>query len=598
MSLDKPKKAYLYSRVSTSAQGITGDGIRRQEKKSRDFVASLPEYDIAESLSDIGKSGYHANNIAEDADLGKFLSAARNGLIEPSSLLVIEAPDRLTRLGITKGQQLFAEIADAKIDVAMVNFGIIIKHDDDNDLMGNQLIAIGLYLGNMESKQKAIRVRAAKERGQQLAINGEKRFTTTCPKWLTPTTEEDNTKAFFKPHSKHRVKIIKEIFDMYINQGMGFTKIANTLNDRNEPTWAHRGNSWQKTYIMNIIKGRAVLGEYHPNVTDEHPDFKIKNGLPSKVKNKTSRAKKLIDSNSNYYPQIIPPDTWAKAHVIWKKSSTGKGTNTGKGFPNLFTQGVAVCGNCNKNMHYIPKGRNYTYLVCPSNQGNSKRCPTRNVPYNKIETIILAASETINYTDILTGENSKSQQSILSVRSSKIRTEIDTITAKINNFLDWIGAGKSSEAIDNNLNIAEKQKKKLQMELAQINYKIGELNTAAEHADDIGSDFIQLHSIMKSMTNIDDLEVLRTKLHRQFKSVFEKISISFEEQWLITYHFKNSDIINEIRTHNIKPKNYQWFDITNNKPMHPITRGHNLTHQYDHDYGSEYIDNEFETKNL
>lgn len=120
-----------------------------------------------------------------------------------------------------------------------------------------------------------------------------------------------------------------------------------------------------------------------------------------------------------------------------------------------------------------------------------------------------------------------------------------------------------------------------------VRNSIGEWNAAISGAGDIGSDFNALCLVMDKIEDIEELEALRGRIHRRLKDVFEKISVKFDEQWFITFHFKNSDIKLEIKTKNQNLSNYQWIDITNNRLMHPIARGKDIKSAIDIDYGSE-----------
>lgn len=565
-------KAYLYNRVSSDQQVKFGEGLKRQEEAAIKFLSQYPEYEIADTIIDSGVSAYKGHNI-DDGGLGKFIEMAKAGNIEPNSLLVIEAPDRLTRLGIKKGQRLFDEILECKINIALVRFGIVLKWDDENDFTGALIVSIGLYLGHLESKQKSERIRASKLKRQKQAVETGRVLTTLVPKWLKVTDDNGERRVEI---DESRVAIINEIFDLYI-EGYGFTKIANVLNKRHEPTWSDKGDLWHKSYIMNIIKNKAVLGEYQPTAT-EHQAVKG---------NKTARAQSLNFKSENYYPAAVSREKWELARAIWQSMSRGKGTNTGKGFKNLFTQGLAVCECCDKNMNFLSKGRGYSYLICPSNIGNIGRCTTRNIPYKKLERIILAAAETINYTDILTRNNETSRIQELKTQESDLRERISQTNSIIDNYKDFIKKGYISDEIASSILEAEAQRASLKNDLALVRNSIGEWNAAISGAGDIGSDFNALCLVMDKIEDIEELEALRGRIHRRLKDVFEKISVKFDEQWFITFHFKNSDIKLEIKTKNQNLSNYQWIDITNNRLMHPIARGKDIKSAIDIDYGSE-----------
>ncbi|MFI3276723.1 recombinase family protein [Vibrio sp.] len=102
----KVRTAYIYSRVSKTIQAIHGEGISRQIDKAHHFIEQtnkihaqkgLPLYQVADELIiDQGLSAYIGANTTNNAMLGAFLQAARNGKIPENSLLVVEAVDRIS----------------------------------------------------------------------------------------------------------------------------------------------------------------------------------------------------------------------------------------------------------------------------------------------------------------------------------------------------------------------------------------------------------------------------------------------------------------------------------------------------------------------
>lgn len=159
--------AYIYSRVSKDVQ-VQGDGIRRQIDGAIRFVESknkenlqngLPTYSIAdEFITDRGLSAYKGFNTAANGGLGAFLEAARKGEIKRGSLLVVEAVDRISRMPADESRKTFSLFKEYGIDVAIVKFGIIIKHSESTTLENDLLITAAIHLAHMESQQKSNRI--------------------------------------------------------------------------------------------------------------------------------------------------------------------------------------------------------------------------------------------------------------------------------------------------------------------------------------------------------------------------------------------------------------------------------------------------------
>jgi len=581
------KTAYLYNRISTRHQ-TDGHGLSRQEQSSRDFLKNFAdEYEIEESINEIA-SAFKGHNVTvgktidQSGGLEQFIQMAEAKQLKGQAegltpLLAIEAPDRLTRMAPRKGQQLFDRLFDAGVDVALVRYGKIIYHDDDDDFGGSILITIGLHLAHQESKQKALRIGNAKDKNQRAALDSGRLFTSGVPAWLNVVGKGDNKKAVL---NDDRVLIIKEIFEKYIN-GWGVAKITNEFNRRNEQNWT-RGKQWIQTYIHNIIKGRTVLGEYAPNKVDKNPDSGLKRGVNIS----------LGEVRKDYYPAAINEATWEKARLIreskptFRTSKVVAGNNTGTGYNNLFTQGFAVCGNCGRNMNYSDKGNSKTYLICPTHKGKNESCSTINIPYKKFEKIILATTSShINYDAILNGKMFDGQKAELRIQSNKINDKVNKLKNIIIKGNEAIDMGLVSPTVINRINKAEIDKDELMDELSEINRKLVQMNDSSESSSSIGETIVNLigyepvsvpmvmstkdyreipnyvytnmvkdgamasSQLTQSVNGFDDItdmdkrELLRTKLHRYLRTIFEKIEIKHDgkKNWIVTYYFKACD---------------------------------------------------------
>jgi hypothetical protein len=81
-----------------------------------------------------------------------------------------------------------------------------------------------------------------------------------------------------------RVKVVKNIFNMYVNQGMGFKSIAYTLNNKNVPAarnskWSHiYSGRWTDTTLRAILVNPIYSGDMVWNRRTDARFHKISNG--------------------------------------------------------------------------------------------------------------------------------------------------------------------------------------------------------------------------------------------------------------------------------------------------------------------------------
>ena len=100
------RRCYIYTRYSTLEQK-KGDSFNRQIKNAKKFAKSNGYIlDDSSIINDEGVSAYRGDNITKGA-LGKFLTKVEKGVIPPSTILLVESFDRLSRENILAATTLF-----------------------------------------------------------------------------------------------------------------------------------------------------------------------------------------------------------------------------------------------------------------------------------------------------------------------------------------------------------------------------------------------------------------------------------------------------------------------------------------------------------
>lgn len=396
------KYAYLYSRVSREVQAEQGQGIERQIEAAKKFLENYPEYqlDNATTITDAGVSAYSGANIADSAGLGGFLQAVRSGQIARGSLLVIEAPDRLTRLGIRKGQRLFDELAEHGIDVGLVRFGVIVKHDLENDFTSSLIISVGLYLGHLESQQKSERIIGTMRKRQDMQRKGENIKAIHCPRWCDQ--KEDNSGFVINDFGK----VIKRIFQLRI-QGHGIKKIWSKLQEEGVTDISESG-------VHHYLTSRSVIGEFQPVRKDKKikPDgtaYQINVPLGEPVK--------------NFYPQLIDENTFFEVQNLLNNHPSVKGRKSQ--FKN-YLRNIAKCPTCgNSQSINVQNGGKYLYFRCVSkSKANLTDCGTPAVNANKVDKYVLPLLRRFDFSKLTyleeqpTGLNTAYQKEIEDLLSS------------------------------------------------------------------------------------------------------------------------------------------------------------------------------------
>jgi len=403
------KKAYLYSRVSTQSQADNGKGIERQIEQAKQFLKNYPEYTIANDIFTDAASGYSGANLDENAGLGSFIRSAENSEIPKGSLLVLESPDRLSRLGIKKGQRIFDRIMACGIDIALVRFGIILKHDDDNDFTGSLIVSIGLYLGHLESNQKSERINFTLQKKKATASSGGEKYSGKAPAWLK--LSKDKLKFNEVPEKANAVRLMFKLR----GEGYSYGQIEAEMNKRNIPPFTGRAKRWYEASITKLLHYRQVLGECQ--------FYKLKT-----ISGKKTRVPdgKVI---RGYYPQIVSNDLFYKVQATFREKKSGKISQ----YKNLFS-GLTRC-SCGAVRNYSkpnPK-RDLVYLRCRNYICKPKLCDLKGLPYEPIEKILIQTFNVLDYSKLNDSYDDKALLS-MQARVGKSQEDIDTLTNSITNF--------------------------------------------------------------------------------------------------------------------------------------------------------------------
>lgn len=161
------------------------------------------------------------------------------------------------------------------------------------------------------------------------------------------------------------------IFDMYVNQGIGTTNIANHINALGaRPS---RSERFARTSVAYIIKNPVYVGKTVWN--KQH--YVVENGVRHSYP--TPEKKKITEG---IHPAIIDEETFSRAQEIMKKQWHKKYYDGTVANP---LAGLVRCGNCGRTMFRHPSGNRIKipFLMCLE-----KGCiPTH--PLEEVESAVL-----------------------------------------------------------------------------------------------------------------------------------------------------------------------------------------------------------------
>lgn len=311
---------YSYVRFSSKKQA-DGDSLRRQVDVGQKWIEKHGHTLARMRLRDLGRSGFHGDNLKEGAGLARFLDAIKTGRVQPGSILLVEALDRLSRQGVSEAYTLFQSILSAGVDIVCIYpFEMRFSRDNVNDLIGLLIPIIAFHVAHIESQQKSQRV-GEYQSEQRKNIRQGKPIDRKRPSWI----DYDEENGVFVLNDG--VRAVRCIFEKKA-EGLGNRQILRHLNATFKPIG--RSRRWNESFLQSVLTDRTVLGERQPcRLVDKKqvPDGPVVKG---------------------YYPAAVDEGLWYRAQAMRDKNRRKKGPS-GQ-FVNLFT-GLLFNGFDKSAMH-------------------------------------------------------------------------------------------------------------------------------------------------------------------------------------------------------------------------------------------------------
>lgn len=259
-------------------------------------------------------------------------------------------------------------------------------------------------------------------------------------------------------------KIIKMIYELYAYEHMGYSAIADHLNNLKI---TYKGGTWSYSTIKDILVNIVYNG-------------KVKDGERACVKKTEGGAVKMSrPRNNNYsiYPGLHEPiidDDLFKAVQDIFKTHPSKPVGSALEIRNPLA-GLVYCTMCGHKMIRRPQDRCKTMIIC-----NTKGCKCVG-SYEHIleETVIESLRE---YLDSLRIENNKpvhriNPLEVLDSEMSQIEKQMDKLSDQLNNAYDLVEQGvytpevfmQRSQKLQHDIEELEDKKKELQKKVNREN---------------------------------------------------------------------------------------------------------------------------------
>lgn len=334
----------IYVRVSTEEQAQEGYSIRAQQEKLKDYV-KIKDWTLYKVYADEGISG---KNLKDRPAVNALIADIKDNKVK--NVLVFKI-DRLTRNTVDLIQlvDLFNQYHCA--------FNSLMESIDTQTASGRMFLKIIGTFAEFERENIAERVKIGFERRAKEGYS-------TCS-FVSSYGYNRKKGEKIQTVNEKEAEIVKEIFDMFVNQNMTLTGIAKRLNIREVPT--KKDKQWNIKVIRDILTNCNYVG---------------------KVRYALAEDTRYFEAEGRHRP-IVSQEIFNEAQFLLSKLK--KINITKKPRDENYYCGFLVCGKCGKKLathtNYRKRADGTGYLkvdyYCTKRALNA--CNASSISHNKVE---------------------------------------------------------------------------------------------------------------------------------------------------------------------------------------------------------------------
>jgi site-specific DNA recombinase len=370
-------KAAIYCRVSTEDQEREGTSLQSQKeaclKKAHELGYEVPEELVfIETCSGL---------TLERPELTRLRELIRNREIEG---FIAYTLDRLSR------DPVHFIILQDELDRAGVGLILVTETIDSSDL-GKLITYIKGYAAKLETEKIRERtMRGLKERAKTGKFPSGRRARLYGYTYLPGKSVGEGVRYI----NEAEVRWVRQIFDWYVNEGLGKASIVYKLRSLGVPTPSGKG-LWHASEVWKILKNRAYIGEtYVFTETRGEPKTRLAKGFRTRKTRQVIRPREEWVELPNATPPIIDKELFEAAQAQLKRNKERAKRNTKHQY---LLSGHIRCSRCNRTYSGYARrlkwGGEYhlkRYYRCLGNlqMVSPIRCGNRNLQADKVESLI------------------------------------------------------------------------------------------------------------------------------------------------------------------------------------------------------------------
>ncbi|MCB9109617.1 MAG: recombinase family protein [Anaerolineales bacterium] len=335
----------IYARVSSDTQAKEGT-IESQIEALREY-AKKHKYKIAYECLDDGYSGSNLDRPGLD-ELRDLMQAG-----EIKGVLILSL-DRLSR---NQANQIILMEEFKKRDIQV----IFTNQNFEQNAEGNLMLTIQGAVAEYEREKILDRMR----RGTIHAIkNGQINGGNPAYGYrYIPKTKDRVGHWEINPEEE---KIVRYIYDLYVNEGLSATAIVKRLNDEAVPC---RSSKWWSRQVFSILQKEFYIGiayMFRRKAVEPKRNAKTKDYYKRKNRSRIDRPRE--DWVGIPVPAIIDREMWEKAQERRQKNIHTSKRNNRKN--HYLLRGLVVCGLCGSMASGYVSNKS-TYYSCRAKRGNN-----------------------------------------------------------------------------------------------------------------------------------------------------------------------------------------------------------------------------------
>ncbi len=526
--------------MSTEVQ-LKGHSLSRQRKLTEEYC-DRNNLELVDELQDIGLSGFHGRH-REKGQLGVFFEGIDRKEIDPSTILIVENLDRLSRQNPLTAMSQFSEI---------LSYGIEIHTLFDSQVYTKEMVAANpgllfLSIGQMmraydESRTKSQRLAAVWEKKRQ---NPDTYLTSKSPNWIN-VVKDSTGKVVRYELDETEAMVIRKIFDLTINKNMGSFAITRYLNSnpdkypKKSPERRNAVAGWGDSYVKKILRSPTVYGEFQP--------MKIVGG----------KRVPACDPIKNYYPAVIEEAEFLLAQERQRQRTINGRGRKGVGFPNLFT-GLVKCHKCHSTLRYRDRGKGpkgTVTLHCSAALQNRGDCDAKTISYSVFEDQFFSAVSDVDFASVFRDDDFKSEERALELAISVDRASIAKLKAELDSLFGELSAPELRSSlktrIRERMNGVDADLEVHEAQLAECQSKLEDLRNRT--SKDIHDELVRdVRRLLNSAEGHDETESIRRDINHSLKRLIEGIYVD-NSSW---FHRDDVELLAE---DDLSPDFLEWFN--------------------------------------